>query len=58
MTTWEKAEEAGLVRMRNGFRYVTETDRHMVTCPVVETSGAAMELTGNIWEQAAKLLAA
>ena len=42
--------------IRFGMRYETAAGRNMVTRKVVETSATAVDLTGNIWEQAAALL--
>lgn len=45
--------------LRFGLRYDIGTGndvRHMTTRKVVESSGSAIELTGNIWEAAAELL--
>ena len=47
--------------LRYGMRYetgVARDVRHMTTRKIVETSATALETTGNIWEEAAKLLAA
>lgn len=47
--------------LRYGMRYETRADearRHMTTRKVVETSGRALDMTGDIWEAAAALLAA
>lgn len=47
--------------LRYGLRYEQgegEAVRHMTTRKVVETSGRALDMTGNIWEAAAALLAA
>jgi len=41
--------------IRFGMRYET-AERNMTTRKIVETSAAAVDLTGNIWEEAAKLL--
>lgn len=46
--------------LRHGMRYeqgAGDEVRNMTTRRVVETTGAAVELTGNIWEAAAQLLA-
>ncbi len=49
--------------LRHGMRYEARAEtndgiRHMTTRKIVETTGTAHELTGNIWEAAAQLLAA
>lgn len=43
--------------IRHGLRYETPTERNMTTRKIVETTASAIELTGNIWEEAAALLA-